>query len=138
MFAVGSKGNFFKKRLTKEEIRRLRFKHCNELGYEVDECFKLHGIPDLYKRLKENREKYHVNFADNCDDAEYVLGSLDQKNGGVDISKIVQAEISKHMSSLALQNANANQVNADINMVKKGQEDTGCLLDVMLLVFYLV
>lgn len=86
-FAVGTKGNFFKRHLTKEERRKLRCRHCHESGHEMEECFKLHGISDWYRRLKGDKEGYPVNFADNSEETESVLGSMEQNNGVVDISK---------------------------------------------------
>lgn len=46
VFIVGGKGNQFKRRLTKEERKKLRCRHCHETGHEIDECFKLHGVSE--------------------------------------------------------------------------------------------
>lgn len=98
MFAVGAKGNMFKRGLSKEERRRLRCKHCHESGHEIDECFKLHGIPDWYKRQKENKDRYLVNFVERNEDAETVISGVEQKGYGMEISKIVQSEVAKYLS----------------------------------------
>lgn len=75
--AVKGKGNIFKKRLTKEEKLRLKCKYCGESGHEIEECFKLHSVPDWYKRFKENREKYQANYAENNEDTIASLGGFD-------------------------------------------------------------
>lgn len=69
VMAVGGRPNMYKRRLTKEEKKRLKCRHCHEIGHEMDECFKLHGVPNWYKRYKENREKYQANFVDNMEDS---------------------------------------------------------------------
>lgn len=65
----------YKRKLTKEEMRRLRCTHCQENGHEVRECFKLHGYPDWYKKLKENMDGERVNYLE--DD-----GDIRSKGGG--------------------------------------------------------
>lgn len=103
IMAVGERPNQFKRRLTKEERKRLKCRHCHETGQAIDECFKLHGVPDWYKRLKENRERYEANFADNQEDATSSYSGYEQRNTGVDISRIIQSEISKYMANLGNQ-----------------------------------
>lgn len=46
VMAVGARPNQFKRRLTKEERKRLKCRHCHETGHEMDGCFKLHGVPE--------------------------------------------------------------------------------------------
>lgn len=43
----GFKSGPFKKRLTKEENKKLKRTHCMESGHEINDCFKLHGKPHL-------------------------------------------------------------------------------------------
>lgn len=82
-------------RLTKEERRRLKCV-CQENGHEVQECFKLHGYLDWYKRLKENRSTARVNYLDDGDD-----DTRSRSDGGrgtpmeptIDMSKTIQSEV---------------------------------------------
>lgn len=60
LFVVGSRPSGFKRRLTKEEKKRLKCKHCHESGHEIDECFKLHDVPDWYRRYKKNRDNIRL------------------------------------------------------------------------------
>lgn len=77
--STGFKTRPLKKRLTKEEKRILKCTHCMESGHEVDDCFKLHGIPYWYKRYKENRMSGRINMVDNDEDGSSSQGGLDQK-----------------------------------------------------------
>lgn len=51
----GSTGTPYKKRISKEEKRKLKCTHCQGMGHDVDDCFKLHGVPDWYIKIKESR-----------------------------------------------------------------------------------
>lgn len=42
---------------TKEEKARMVCEHCQVPGHEMNDCFKLHGYPDWYKKLKEQKGK---------------------------------------------------------------------------------
>ncbi|KAK6163100.1 hypothetical protein DH2020_002941 [Rehmannia glutinosa] len=46
---------------TKEEKAKLVCEHCNGTGHEISKCFKLHGYPDWYKQLREERGRSAVN-----------------------------------------------------------------------------
>lgn len=127
ILAVGAKPNQFKRRLTKEERKRLKCRHCHETGHEMDECFKLHGVPDWYKRLKENRERYQVNYVDNQEDTGSICSGYEQKGNGIDIARLIQSEISKYMSNLggqttaqgtSVQNGGVVTGKVDVNMVQ--------------------
>lgn len=111
--------------MTKEEKKKLKCKHCHESGHEVEECFKLHGIPDWYKRYKENRERYQAHFVDNAEDSGSSIGGYEQKNTEFDMSKIIQAEISKYMSTYVHPSTAVNQGKGDINCMHQQQEDPG-------------
>lgn len=100
----------------------MRCKHCHESGHEVDECFKLHGVPDWYRRYKENRERYSVNYVDNSKDSTSSCGGYEQKSTGIDISKLVQTEITKYMSALNSQHGGNPQGKNDINLIHKTPE----------------
>lgn len=60
----------YQKRLTKEERAKLKCTHCQVNGHEAHQCFKLHGYPDWYKRLKENRNNPRVNYVKEDDDVK--------------------------------------------------------------------
>lgn len=50
------KGGVYKR--TKEEKARLVCDHCKGPGHEVVNCFKLHGIPDWYKNMREQQNMW--------------------------------------------------------------------------------
>lgn len=54
----------FKHRLSKEEKKRLHCSYCQQTRHEASECFKLHGIPDWYKKYKDARIKGRINYVD--------------------------------------------------------------------------
>lgn len=83
--------------MSKEEKKRFKCTHGLESGHEVDECFKLHGVPDWYKRYKENRMSNRVNMVDNDEDNVSSHGSIDQKDMSTDMGKIIQTEIVKYV-----------------------------------------
>lgn len=109
--------NKFQKRLTKEERRRLRCTHCQENGHEVHKCFKLHGYPDWYKRLKENKGNARVSYLDE-DDTRSRLDSGRQYQGGDSpyISNIVLSEIAKCLGQL-MQKLQTTTPSPVINMI---------------------
>lgn len=55
------KGNF--DRRTKEEKAKLICENCGGKGHEMVTCFKLHGIPDWYKDLKNKKSNSYANVA---------------------------------------------------------------------------
>lgn len=59
----GSRQQGYKPRLSKEEKARLRCEHCKGMGHEISECFKLHGYPDWFKKLKEQKRNEQANMA---------------------------------------------------------------------------
>lgn len=123
-FAVGGKQNMFKKRLTKEEKKRLKCKHCHEPGHEMDEYCKLYRVPDWYRRYKENRDKHQANYVDN-DDRTSSYGGYEQRSNGVDISKLVQTELSKYLTSFNTQQGGNDMIQQgknDVNLVQTKQE----------------
>lgn len=81
----------YKKRLTKEEKRRLKCTHCLESSLEIEECFKLHGVPEWYRKYKENRMQNRVNMVENEDDAMSSHGGMDQRKTSGDINKLIQS-----------------------------------------------
>lgn len=120
---AGAKGPTFKKRLTKEQRKRLKCSHCLANGHEADECFKLHGIPEWYKKLKENKMGGRVNMVEGEDEGSVSShGGSEQKehkDGGMDISKVIQAEIAKYVGSY-FQQHNAT-TKTDVNLVHNTQ-----------------
>ncbi|KAL0361434.1 UNVERIFIED_CONTAM: Retrovirus-related Pol polyprotein from transposon RE1 [Sesamum radiatum] len=49
-------GNNFRRRGAVAK-RGLKCEHCNRLGHDKTTCFKLHGMPDWYKELNDQRKK---------------------------------------------------------------------------------
>lgn len=123
--AVGNRQNVYKRRLTKEEKKRLKCKHCHETGHEMEECFKLHGVPEWYKKYKENMNRYQENFADNMEDTSSAYSGFEQRSSGADISKVVQAEIAKYLASLGNQNVPTSTTQGGVSMVqtKAGEQE---------------
>ncbi|XP_057803812.1 uncharacterized protein LOC131019143 [Salvia miltiorrhiza] len=68
--SYGKQQQNFKMRKTKEERQKLYCSHCDRHGHEEAECFKIHGFPDWYKKLKEGRAKAKVNYAEAVFDGE--------------------------------------------------------------------
>lgn len=97
----------------------MRYKHCHKSDHEVDECFKLHGVPEWYRIYKEKIERYPVNYAENSDDSASSYGGFEQRSIGANISKLVKDEISKYMSALNNQNGGNPQGKNDVNLVQK-------------------
>lgn len=89
----------FKKRLIKEDRRRLKCSHCQENGHEAYKYFKLHGYPDSYKRFRENRDDEKINYMEKED-----LRSEGGRNYGSevhqDMPKIIQSEVARCLSQL--------------------------------------
>lgn len=53
-------GGSYKPRLSKEERKRLKCTFCEGTGHERNECFKLNGVPEWYKKLKEEKGQKHA------------------------------------------------------------------------------
>lgn len=70
----------FKKRMSKEEKRKLKCTHCQGMGYEVDECFKLHGVPEWYTKCKESRTQPRANFTESWMSSENCSRHVEQKD----------------------------------------------------------
>ncbi|KAL0285859.1 UNVERIFIED_CONTAM: Retrovirus-related Pol polyprotein from transposon RE2 [Sesamum calycinum] len=45
------------KTIEKRDKRSLLCEHCNKTGHDKESCFKIHGYPDWYKNLMEQRKK---------------------------------------------------------------------------------
>ena len=76
--------------------------HCNRIGHMKESCFKLHGFPDWYKKLKEHQGNKSTtrNFVNAVDtqlksqNGETNERKNDQQNS---IASIVRKEIIKLM-----------------------------------------
>ncbi|KAL0416181.1 UNVERIFIED_CONTAM: Retrovirus-related Pol polyprotein from transposon RE1, partial [Sesamum latifolium] len=55
----GYAGNrpYMKKKKGSVDKRNLICEHCRKLGHTKDTCFKIHGVPDWYKDLSDQRKK---------------------------------------------------------------------------------
>lgn len=51
-------------RISKEEKKKLKCSHCHEMGHEAEDCFKLHGVPEWYKKYRESRGQSRAHFVD--------------------------------------------------------------------------
>ena len=38
--------------------------HCNVVGHMKENCFKIHGYPEWYKKMKEQKGKQFINMAE--------------------------------------------------------------------------
>ncbi|KAK6116061.1 hypothetical protein DH2020_008330 [Rehmannia glutinosa] len=94
-------------RRTKEEKAKLVCEHCGYNGHEMKECFKLHGYPDWYKELKDQRSGQSINMVEGCEANTVKQQAVEEhKKGDVpDFSTIIQKEIAKYMSRLSNTNA---------------------------------
>lgn len=91
-----------------------------ESGHEVDDCFKLHGIPEWYKKYKENRQLVRPNLVENDDDCSSPHGGMDHKESAVDMSKMIQSEIAKCFNNYMQQQSNGF-AKGGVNMVHEQQ-----------------
>lgn len=108
----------FKKMISKEEKRKQKCAHCQEMGHEMDECIKLHGVPDLYKKLKESRGQYRANCVNSTPEGEVSNGNGTQKEGNQNMSKMIQSELIKCMEQFfQQQSAGGNNNKSDDNLV---------------------
>lgn len=88
----GSPSGFFKKRMSKEEKKRFKCSHCQGMRHEVDECFKLHGIPEWYTKYKKNRSQPRAHFAESGVPNENYASQTelkDQKDQTHDVSELI-------------------------------------------------
>lgn len=106
---------FRRPRLSKEERRNLRCSHCGVNGHEARECFKLHGIPDWFKELKEQKIREQAFF----------IGGNQNFNSGTsgnscsNMEQIIKEEVQKCISKISY---GKTPVDADeqINLVNSG------------------
>ncbi|KAH6810761.1 hypothetical protein C2S51_024523 [Perilla frutescens var. frutescens] len=77
----GSQKEGVKMRLTKEEKMKLKCDYCGRTRHVKNDCFEVIGIPDWYKRFKEEKGK----------EASPLLAS--------DFEKAIQNEIAKHFAT---------------------------------------
>lgn len=116
----GNQGNF-QRRLTKDERKKLRCTHCQESGHEAHECFKLHGYPDWYKRLKENRGNERINYLEEDGDSRSENGRSYRPEIPFDMAKFIQSEVAKCIGQMN-QRDQGNVSGSDVNMVQNASE----------------
>lgn len=86
---------------SKEEKAKMICDYCQESGHEMSECFKLHGYPDWYIKLKEQKGK---SVAMHVTDTTLNLAHKNTTGEGAkdtsipNISNIIQQEIAKYLS----------------------------------------
>lgn len=108
--AKGSKAGGFKPRLTKDEKKRLKCMNCNEPGHEVRDCFKLHGYPEWYKKMKEQRGREQIHYAVQVEEENHTtfVGSVE---------KIVHEEIGKYFEKFQ-PNVHGDLAEENVNLVR--------------------
>lgn len=70
-------------------------------GHEVNECFMLHGYPNWYKKLKEQRGKsISVSLAETSMNQanESIAGESARDSPFINMSILIQQEIEKYLS----------------------------------------
>ncbi|KAL0325488.1 UNVERIFIED_CONTAM: hypothetical protein Sradi_5118100 [Sesamum radiatum] len=98
----GQNKSDFKKRNFVDK-KNLRCDNCNRSGHDRSTCFKIHGIPDWYKDLTEQRKKdgtggrvFNVQTSDNRAETE-----AHSTSDATSVSEIVRMELMKFMRGLA-------------------------------------
>lgn len=118
--AASQPNSQFKRRLSKEEKKKLHCTHCQQSGHEAAECFNLHGIPDWYRRYKDNRVKGRVNYVDNSSDGESFISLSEARDNSADIGKLIQTEMAKCMGNMMQHMSGGAPLKTDTNMVQHG------------------
>ncbi|KAH6790644.1 Cation efflux family protein [Perilla frutescens var. frutescens] len=57
------RGEPYKKRLSKEEKAKLRCEHCGGSGHVKSDCFDLIGVPEWYKKYRNDKGKGRAHYA---------------------------------------------------------------------------
>ncbi|KAL0313918.1 UNVERIFIED_CONTAM: Retrovirus-related Pol polyprotein from transposon RE1 [Sesamum angustifolium] len=98
----GQNKSDFKKRNFVDK-KNLRCDNCNRSGHDRSTCFKIHGIPDWYKDLTEQRKKdgtdgrvFNVQTSDNRAETQ-----AHSTSDATSVSEIVRMELMKFMRGLA-------------------------------------
>lgn len=120
----------FKGKKTKEEKMLLYCPHCNRDGHEEKDCFKLHGFPDWYKKLKETNGKMKANFVETSLQNDKHERRSDNPKQNSEIGKVIQTEFAKYMGQwMNNTGATSSSQKNDVNMIHNGtisqQEFTG-------------
>ncbi|KAK6125100.1 hypothetical protein DH2020_041164 [Rehmannia glutinosa] len=91
-------------RRTKEEKEKLVCKHCTMTGHEISECFKLHGYPDWFKKLREDR-----NALANSVTGDFGGCEPQKDTHQLDIATLIKQEISKALAGRVQQGQNSSE-----------------------------
>ncbi|KAH6760117.1 hypothetical protein C2S51_017066 [Perilla frutescens var. frutescens] len=59
---VPPKKDGFRRKLTKEEKSKLKCDHCGKTGHMISDCFEINGVPDWYRKFKDDKGKNRVNL----------------------------------------------------------------------------
>lgn len=115
---AGPPGSYYKKRISKEDKKKLKCTHCQGMRHEVDDCFKLHGILEWYTKLKKAKScQPRAHYAEVESPNEGYTQSTYQKDHFTDMSKLIQSEIAKCMRSYMQQHAGPSTSKNDANLV---------------------
>ncbi|KAH6826541.1 hypothetical protein C2S53_017312 [Perilla frutescens var. hirtella] len=82
------KKNGFKKKLTKEEKSKLRCDQCGKTGHLKRDCFEIHGVPDWYKRFKEDKGNNRATHVDHTDASKQFGFDMHVQNIPTDFGKV--------------------------------------------------
>lgn len=83
----------------KEDKSKLLCEHCKGTGHKVNHCFKLHGYPNWYKRLRDQRNRPITNLTDTVP----IHSSKDEENHNTplcDMAAIIHQEITKYLGGI--------------------------------------
>lgn len=104
--------------MSKEEKRKLKCTHCQGMRHEVDDCFKLHGVPERFTKLKESKPTQpRAHYADVGSPTDCFNNPTEQKEHPSDMSKLIQSKFAKCMRSLLQQHSSASSSKNDANLV---------------------
>lgn len=107
----------FKRRMSKKERQKLKCTHCNGIGHEINECFRLNWYPEWYKELKRGQKKARIHYVDLDMDTVSEGGRSNNGDNGHDIGKIIQTELSKCLGNLMKKASSSGTVPTDVNMI---------------------
>ncbi|KAL0355625.1 UNVERIFIED_CONTAM: Retrovirus-related Pol polyprotein from transposon RE2 [Sesamum radiatum] len=86
----------FQKRKTAAERRNQLCEHCGKTGHTKEVCFEIHGYPDWYRNLLEQRRRDGASTSRTYNvtsNEEYAQNTLDE----IGISEIIRNEIQRYM-----------------------------------------
>ena len=92
-----------------QQKKTMHCEHCGMIGHTMSTCFKIHGYPNWYKELKQNKNnnRARVNMVTNELDSPFdreelvhsksKVGSSNATQRNVELSFLIQQEVAKYM-----------------------------------------